>query len=155
MRSATVIDMASRRILTSQRRQESQAEHHGIFRTARQAGAYVYAMSAKMPSLEDSDVNGWIAARDIITATYHHFDDLAQTDSVTLAIARTSRLMPHYIGREITGHIDGRTQRIEFSISSRVIQIGFSDDASSTDYIFGRFEESYIPIDMQVQGKGR
>lgn len=150
MKKAQIIDFASGREIPNFKRSPRPLEAPGIFRTARQAGAYVHAMAAKMPSLEISPIDGWIVARDVIAATYHHFDDLEQTDKLTLAIARSARVIANAPDDEIGAYIDGRTQRIHLTISVKLITVSFDDGLACSSYSFGQFDDSYIPIDMTL-----
>lgn len=117
----------------------------GIFSNARQAGAYVETLAAKLPGFDDVAIDPWIVARDLVAMTYQHYADLDQLDELVLAIARGMRLvvdLPDTVSRRIFA---GACGDIALELSDTFIRLRFLEGTGAS-YLFARLDRSFVPV---------
>lgn len=146
MQTAKIIDFDTGQIISPMCRMARPAEHSGLFQNANQASAHVEALAAKLPAGEDARIDGYLVARDVIAATYEHYDTLEQVDNVALGIARTVRIVVDTPGKEYGGSFTSGQTTINLTVSHEVLTVGFVNDGRCHGFVFAQFEDSYVPI---------
>lgn len=146
MKSAKIIDFDTGQAVNPKVRLTQPVKHAGLFRNARQGSAYIERLAAKLPAGEDARIDGYLVARDIIAATYDHFDTLEQVDSVALGIARTARIVFDTPEKEYAGVFASCNTEIHLTVSHEVLTLEFRGEGTRKGYVFAQFEDSYVPI---------